>query len=132
MGLPDDRFLPQVRRRGQPELADRLKQRVPGLVGGIHHLHQAMVDQGRQAGEHVGLGGFATARPHPRGNIGPDGLGRLQGEATEEDGQDAEEGPHLRIEQIVAPGDRGAHRLEAGRLIPSAASEEGQVSVEPV
>ena len=53
-------------------------------------------------------------------------LGRLQREAADEDGQAAEEGLLGGGEQVVAPGDRVAHRPQAGRQVARAAGQQRQ------
>ena len=72
------------------------------------------------------------ARAKPSRTIGSrspsrrDRLGRLEGEAAGEDGQAAEEGLLLGVEQVVAPGDRVAHRLLAGRQVARPAGQQRQ------
>ena len=53
-------------------------------------------------------------------------LGRLQREAAGEDGQPAEQSLFGRGEQVVAPGDRVAHRLQPRRQVAGAAGQERQ------
>ena len=59
-------------------------------------------------------------------------LRRLDRAAAGKDGQAAEDGLLLRREEIVAPGDRIAHRLLAGREGAGAARQERQPLLQPL
>ena len=52
--------------------------------------------------------------------------GGREREAADEDGQAVEERLLVRVEQVVAPGDGVAHRLQAGRLIARPAGQQRQ------
>ena len=60
-----------------------------------------------------------------------DGLRRLHRKASREDGKPTEDLLLLRIEQVVAPRDRGAQRSLPVRCVAGAAGEQRQPPVEP-
>ena len=62
---------------------------------------------------------------------GADRLGRLQREAAGEDRQPPEERPRVGREQVVAPGDRVAHRAQPRRRVARSADQQRQPSLQP-
>src|SRR5262245_62018568 len=67
-----------------------------------------------------------TPNPQPPPSSPRDRFGRLQGETAGEDREAAEEGLLVGREQVVAPGDGVAHRLETGGGVAGTAGEEVQ------
>ena len=121
-GVPVARvvFLAGFAQALQPERADRLQhgeargERVG--VGATHH--QALVDQGVEAGERL------------RERQAADGRRGLQRPAPGEDGEAAEERLLLRREQVVGPGDRVLDRLVPGRGIARSRAQHPQALAE--
>jgi hypothetical protein len=104
----------------QSELADCLQHAEPRLAVGLLGLrHQGLVDERSEPFQDVDSGALwaiARRRDHR--------LGRLQGEAADEDGEAAKQGLLIGGEEVVAPGDRVPHRAQPSRLIARTASQE--------
>jgi hypothetical protein len=57
--------------------------------------------------------------------------GETQGEAADEDREAAEERPLLGCQEVVAPSDGVAHRLETGGQVARAAGQEREATLQP-
>ncbi len=87
------------------ERPNRLQHPEPNLVGRVSATsEQALVNQGGDAPQHVHPGATGR-RNYP--------LGRVQGEASGEDGKAPEQCLLLRRQEVVAPGHRVPHRVLA-------------------
>ena len=124
MGGADRRLLAARRQPLQPELAHRLQHREARLAAGAVVRRRSRL--------------LSTSEATPvedgdrRGRLGRrDRLGRLQREAAGEDGQAAEERLLLRRQQVVAPGDRVAHRPLPGGRSRAAAGQQRQPLAQP-
>ncbi len=62
---------------------------------------------------------------------GADRLSRLQREAAGEDRQPPEERPRVGREQIVAPGNRVAHRAQPRRRVARSPDQQRQPAIQP-
>ena len=60
----------------------------------------------------------------------PDGLRRLQREPADEDAEASEQSLLFGRQQVVAPGDRIAQRLLAGRQVPRAARQQREPALQ--
>ena len=109
----------------QPEqgvLADRLEELEPRLaVDTVSPAEEALVDERRER---------VQDEPVLELLRDADELGRLEREPADEDGRARKEGPRRRIEELVAPVDRAAQRLVAGRQVAGAAGQELQPLLE--
>ena len=112
MGVLRRHLLTTLDKSLSPVSTDRLQHFEARLVTGrFNRAHQAVVDQGGDSVQDVKrrLGAHAT-----------DLLGRIKGETADEDRQSPEQSPLLRDQEVVAPGDRVAHRpLASGQVTPS-------------
>ena len=91
--------------------------------------HQALVHQRRDpVRARIGRGVSRSVR---RRGSSTDRLGRRQREAAGEDRQPPEQGLLGRGEQVVAPGDGVAHRLQARRQVARAAGQQRQAVAQP-
>ena len=84
-----------------------------------------MLDQGGYAVQYVELGdqlGFVGGVRR----VGPDRLGGIEREATDEDPKPPKQALLRVAEQVVAPSDRVAHGLLAQGQVPRAATEQGE------
>ena len=107
----------------QPELADRFQHPVARLfrLRATDGLHDALLDQRRDAVERV-----EPAVAHAGDRFGPRKV-----ETASEDGQAAEEPLLSRVEQVVTPGDRVAHRPQAVRPVAGPPGQQRQGSLQP-
>ena len=117
------RFL--LRRGGQsfePVLAHRLQHAERGFrVLPLFPPEQALVDERRERAR--------TSRPGPSASPATaSAASRVQ--PAGEDGEAAEEAVRSGVEQVVAPGDRVAHRSQPGGLVARPAVEQRQAAVE--
>ncbi len=104
------------------ELPHRLQQAVARHAGGGSGQHERLVHQPGEHLKHV-LGREVAART--------DRLGRGEVPAAREGRQAAEEGPLVLAQQRVAPRQRGAQRLLAGRPGAVAAGQQAHAIVQP-
>ncbi len=121
MRVAGRRRLAALRQLLQRVGADRLQHRearLPIRVG--RRVHESLVDQRRHPVQDV-------ARARADGHR----LGRLQGEAADEDGQPAEQRPLLAGQQVVAPGDRVAQGPLPRRGVARAPRQQGQAVRQP-
>jgi hypothetical protein len=101
--------------QGRAELAHGLQHAERRLVSVRLGLHQRVVDERLQGGQHRG---------DRERVVGHDRSGRAQGEGAGEDGDSPEHGLLLGRQQRVAPPDRGLHRLVSRRHPTLGAPEE--------
>src|SRR5215207_5300095 len=93
----------------ETELANRAEHREARLtLARLLLAHEALVDQGCDPLQHVDLEVDIRVAHH---------LGRLEREAAGEDREPTEERAFALVEQVVAPGDRTAQGLLAGREV---------------
>ena len=105
------------------ELTHRLEHQVARLIPAVRQqVDQALVDERRHAIQHIERTVAARVADLPRG---------VEREAAGEDGEAPEERLLVRGEQVVAPGDRVAHRLLPGRQVAVAARQERQAPLQP-
>src|SRR6266511_3223655 len=98
-------------------MPDRLQHREPRILVRPLQPHQARVDERRKPVDDVEV-------------IPADALRRLEGASSREHGELQEQALLLRLEQVVAPVDRGAEGALALRCGPRAAFEHLQTVVE--
>jgi hypothetical protein len=96
---PERILLALAREEVVPELAECLKQAVPGTPLALHNGDERLVGK---AGQH----GDGQARGDEEGGVGV--------EVTDEHGEGTERSLLLSIEKLVAPLDGGAHAAVAG------------------
>ena len=122
---PDRKGLPVGLQPLEGERADRLQHHEPrvGVLGVL--AQEALVDEARQAVEHVEGGAPARLRP-------ADGLGGLELEAAHEHGDRGEEALDGRVQEVVAPGDRAAQRLLPRRQVARAATQQVEPALQPL
>jgi ABC-type amino acid transport system permease subunit len=100
---------------------DRLQHGVPRFSSDIEHgPDQALIDQRFQGRQH---GGFRFAC---------DGDRRIQREAASKHTQPAKQCLLVAGQQVMTPGDRALHCLEALRLVPRATGEQWQPALEAI
>ena len=120
MAPPRGRLLAAVHEPFQGELADRLEHGEAWFDAVRRDpLHQALVDQGR---DRVQCRRSLTRAHRLRGH---------QAEPAGEDRQPPEEGLLGGGQQVVAPGDPGAHGPQPFRDVLRAVGEQGEAAAEP-
>ena len=72
----------------------------------------------------------AVENREPELGVAADGFGRVEGEAADEHRHAAEQPLLRRVEEVVAPGDRGRERPLPGRHVPRSADEQRQARLQ--